>query len=96
MTNIHHNTGLRGVLVILDDFLLSYSIEVIFYLGFELQSDLNLRLLGFVWEFGGEGRGGEGFRKEEGASGRNIRHWKDKALGVNFLFIIQNPPHLGN
>jgi len=25
-------------------------------LGFELQSDLNLRLLGFVWEFGGEGR----------------------------------------
>jgi len=58
MTNIHHNTGLRGVLVILDDFLLSYSIEVIFYLGFELQSDLNLRLLGFVWEFGGEGRGG--------------------------------------
>jgi len=42
-----------------------------------------------------EGREGEGFGKKEGASGRNKRHWRERALGVNFLFIIQNPPHLG-
>jgi len=39
-------------------------------------------------------RGGEGFGKKEGASGINRRHWEERALGVNFLFIIQNPPHL--
>ena len=42
-----------------------------------------------------EGRGGEGFGKKEGASGRNRRHWEEKALEVNFLLIIKNPPHLG-
>ncbi|RHN50284.1 putative leucine-rich repeat-containing, plant-type, leucine-rich repeat domain, L [Medicago truncatula] len=48
-------------------------------------------LLGFVWEYGGEG-----FGKKEGASERNRRHWEEKALKVNFLLIIKNPPHLGN
>ncbi|KEH25177.1 LRR amino-terminal domain protein [Medicago truncatula] len=32
-------------------------------------------LLGFVWEYGGEG-----FGKKEGASERNRRHWEEKAL----------------
>ena len=42
-----------------------------------------------------DGRGGEGFGKKEGASGRNRRHWEERALEVNFLLIIKNPPHLG-
>ena len=42
-----------------------------------------------------EGRGSEGFGKKEGASGRNRRHWEERALEVNFLLIIKNPPHLG-
>jgi len=30
-------------------------------------------------------RGGEGFGKKEGASGRNRRHWEERALKVNFF-----------
>jgi hypothetical protein len=41
-----------------------------------------------------EWRGGEGFEKKEGISGRNRRHWEERTLEVNFLFIIQNLPHL--
>ncbi len=40
-------------------------------------------------------RGGEGFGKKEGASGRNRRHWEERALEFNVLVIIKNPPHLG-
>ena len=41
-----------------------------------------------------EGKGGEGFGKKEGASGRNRRHWEERVLEVNFLLIIKNPPNL--
>jgi len=32
-----------------------------------------------------EGKEGEVFGKKEGASGRNRRHWEERALGVVFL-----------
>jgi len=37
----------------------------------------------------------EGFGKKEGANGRNKGHWRGRALGGLFFFIVQNPSHLG-
>jgi len=42
-----------------------------------------------------EGKGDEGFRKKEGASGRNRGNWERRALDGLFFFIIQNHPHWG-
>jgi len=41
-----------------------------------------------------EGKGGEGFGKKEGGRGINRVHWKGRALGGYFFFIIPNTHNL--
>jgi len=48
----------------------------------------------FTWKFGGEENWM--FRKKKRAYGKNWRHWNERVLWVNFLFIIQNLPYLEN
>jgi len=47
-----------------------------------------------VWEFGG--RGGENFEIKKEQVEKNRGQWDERVLEVNFLFMLQNPPHLGN
>jgi hypothetical protein len=35
-------------------------------------------------------QGMKGFEKREETSGRNIRHWDERALMGSFIFMIQN------
>ncbi|AES92566.1 hypothetical protein MTR_4g131370 [Medicago truncatula] len=54
-----------------------------------IDHELSVSLLSMQALFGSlERKGGEGFGKNDGASGRNKRHWEERALKVHFLLVI--------